>query len=92
LDGADPESDRVNLHKAIARQLKTTPKSIHFTEQFEVTARGSWKLLENKANWSLADALKFTFEKHGFFSGRDADAKCESIVESIKNANHGNVY
>jgi hypothetical protein len=87
LDGAEPESDRVNLQKAIARYLKKNPKSIHPTERFEVTARGSWKLLEKKANWSLADcrdALKFTFEKHGFFSERDADAKCESIVESIK--------
>ena len=87
LDGADRESDRVNLQRAIAKYLKKNPKSIHPAERFERTARESWKLLEKWANWSLADcrdALKFTFEKHGFFSEKAADAKCESIVESIK--------
>jgi hypothetical protein len=87
LDGADPESDKVNLHKAIAKHLKKNPRFISPMERFETTARGSWKLLESKASWSLADcrdALRFTFEKHGFFSEKDASARCESIVESIK--------
>ena len=87
LDGADWESDRVNLQKAIVKYLKKNPKVIDPTERFKLTARGSWKLLEKGANWSLADcrdALKFTFVKHGFFSEKDADEQCESIVESIK--------
>ena len=87
LDGTDPESDKVNLHNAIAKCLKKIPKTILATDRFEQTARGAWKLLEKITGWSLADcrdALKFTFKNYGYFSEKDAEAKCESIVESIK--------
>ena len=87
LDGTDPENDKINLHKAIAKCLKKDPKVIPPIERFEQTARESWKLWEKIANWSLADcrdALKYTLKNHGYFSEKDAEAKCESIVESIK--------
>lgn len=87
LDGVNPESDKVNLRKAITKHAKKHPKVIPPIERFELTASESWKLLEKIAEWSLTDyrdALKFTFERYGFFSENDAHAKCESIVESLK--------
>ena len=87
LDGADLESDKVNLRKAIAKHLKKNPKFISPMERFETAARGSWEILERNASWSLADcreALKFTFQNYGLFSEKDAYARCESIVEGIK--------
>lgn len=87
LDGTNPEREKLNLQRAIARHLNKNPKFIPPLERFEQTARDSWKLWEKITNWSLADcrdALKFTFENYGFFSEKDAETRCESIVEGIK--------
>ena len=84
LDGADPGSDKVNLHKAITRYVNTSPKFIPRIERFESTARGCWKLLAKEASWSLEDfgeALKVIFKKDG---ERDGDTRCERIIEDFQ--------
>jgi hypothetical protein len=84
LDGADPENDKVNLHRAIKRHLNRNPKSIPLMERFESTARGCWKLLENEASWSAArcrNILKFIFKK---YEEKDGDTRCERIIESCQ--------
>ena len=55
LDGANPESDKANLHKAIMKHLNRNPKSIAHIERFELAAMGCWKLLGKKTSWSLVD-------------------------------------
>jgi hypothetical protein len=87
LDGANRESDKVNLHTAIDKHVKKTPKSMPLMERFESTARGCWKLLEKEASWSVADcrdALKFNFKNYGLFSEKDADRRCESIIKGFQ--------
>ena len=84
LDGADPQSDKVNLQKAITEHLDRNPKSIPLVERFESTVRGCWKLLEKEASWSLADfgdALKVLFKK---YEEKDGDTRCERIIENCQ--------
>jgi hypothetical protein len=84
LDGADPESDKVNLHKAITKHLNRNPKSIPCIERFESATRGCWKLLGKQARWSLADfcdALKLVCENRVWFTEKDVDAICDRIIE-----------
>jgi hypothetical protein len=84
LDGADPEGDRVNLHKAITKHLNRNPKFISYTDRFESAARGCWKLLAKAASWSLVDfrdALKLNSKKDRWLTEKDVDAICERIIE-----------
>jgi hypothetical protein len=84
LDGADPESDRVNLHKAITKHLNRNPKSTSDKDRFESAARGCWKLLAKEASWSLADfrdALKLNYKKYRWLTEKDVDTRCERIIE-----------
>jgi hypothetical protein len=84
LDGADPESDKVNLHKAITRHFNRNPKFISDTDRFELAASGCWKLLGKEASWSLAgfgDALKVIFKK---YEEKDGDTRCERIIENCQ--------
>ena len=86
LDGANRESDKVNLHTAIDNHVKKSPKSIPLMERLESTARGCWKLLEKEASWSVADcrdALKFSFKNYGLLE-KDADTRCESIIKGFQ--------
>ena len=83
LDGADPESDKVNLHKAITKHLNRNPKSIPRIERFESAARGCWKLLGKAASWSLADfcdALKLYYMKYPWSTEKGADVVCERTI------------
>jgi hypothetical protein len=87
LDGADPESDKVNLHKAITKHLNRNSKFMFRIKRFESAARGCWKLLGKEASWSLADfrdALKFTFKTHELFSEKVVDTRCERIIEHFQ--------
>ena len=87
LDGADPESDKVNLHKAITRDLNRNPKSIPRLERFDLAASGCWKLLAEEASWSLADfhdALKLTYKKDPLLTKKDMDAICERMIENLQ--------
>jgi hypothetical protein len=80
LDGADPESDKVNLHKAITKHHNRNPKCISYTDRFESAARGCWKLLGKEASWSLADfgdSLKVIFQN-------SEDARCKRITEDFQ--------
>ena len=80
LDGADPESDKVNLHKAITKHLNRNSDLI--LNQFELAAIGCWKLLAKEASWSLADfrhALKLNY-KFGYMSEEYVDTNCERII------------
>ena len=82
LDIADPESDKVNLHKAITKHLDRNPKSIPLMERFEPAARGCWRLLEKEAGWSCADfgdALKVIFKQH-----HDGDRRCQRIIKDFQ--------
>jgi hypothetical protein len=82
LDGANLESDKVNLHNAIKKHLNSNPKSIPLVERFESTARGCWKLLKKEASWSLADCrntLKAIFKIY-----QDVDTRCERIIEDFQ--------
>jgi hypothetical protein len=86
LDGADLESDKVNLHKAITKHLNRSPKFIPRTDRFESAARGCWKLLRSEASWSLVDfrdALRLTY-KHRWLTQRAVDTICESITENVE--------
>jgi hypothetical protein len=86
LDGADPESDKVNLHKAITKHLNRNPKFIPPFKRFDSAARGCWKLLGKEASWSLADfrnALKLIHTKGGRYKKVDVDAICERIIEQV---------
>ena len=85
LDGADPESDGVNLRKAITKHLNRNPMFISYTDRFEWAARGCWKLLAKEASWSLADfrdALKFKHKGNLWLT--DVDARCERIVKHVQ--------
>jgi hypothetical protein len=89
LDGADPESDKVNLHKAITKHLNRNPKSISHTDRFKSATRGCWKLLGKAANWSLADfcdALKLAYKNDQWLTviATDADSICERIIEYVQ--------
>ena len=84
LDGADPESDKVNLHKAITKHLNRNPKFMSSIKRFELAARGCWKLLAKEASWSLAefrDALKLNYKKCRWLTEKGVDAICESTME-----------
>jgi hypothetical protein len=84
LDGADPESDKVNLHKAIRKHLNRNPKFILPSERFKSAAKGCWKLLGKEASWSLADfcdALKLTCKE---LTEKDVDAILEHDQMSYK--------
>jgi hypothetical protein len=84
LDGANPESDKVNLQEVITKYLNRNPKFIPPIKRFESTARGCWKLLEKEASWSLADfgdALKVIFKK---YDEKDGDTRCERIIEDLQ--------
>ena len=52
--GADRESDKVNLHKAIMKHLNRNSRFISKIDRFESAARGCWKLLAKDASWSSA--------------------------------------
>jgi hypothetical protein len=83
LDGADPESDKFDLRKAITNYLNRDPKFIPHTERLESAARGCWKLLGKEASWSLGDfrdALKLKYKKDGWLT----DAICERIIEPFQ--------
>jgi hypothetical protein len=83
LDGADPGTDKVNLHKAITKHLNRNPKFIPQIERFESAARGCWKLLRKEASWSpvdFRDALWLTY-KDEWLTEKDMDAICERIIE-----------
>jgi hypothetical protein len=87
LDGADPESDKVNLHKAITKHLNRNPKFISDTDRLESAARGCWTLLGKEASWTLADfrdALKLTLRNEASLTEKDGDAICERIVEDFQ--------
>ena len=87
LDGADPESDKVNLHKAITKHLNRNPKSIARLERFESAARGCWKLLGKEASWSLADfrdALKLNYKKDQWLTEKDVNARCQRIIKHFQ--------
>ena len=82
LDGADPKSDKINLHKAITGHFNSNCNSIPPIERFESTARGCWKLLEKEASWSLADfgdALKVIFKNY-----KGGDSRCKRIIEDFQ--------
>ena len=87
LDGADPESDKVNLHTAITKHLNKNPKFISYTDRFRSTARGCWKLMAKDASWSLAgfrDALKLTYKVDRWLTEEEVDAICERIIEPFQ--------
>ena len=87
LDGADPESDKVNLHKAITKYLNRNPKFISNADRFESAARGCWKLLAKEASWSLADfrdALKLNYKKDRWLTEKDVDARCQRIIKHFQ--------
>jgi hypothetical protein len=84
LDGADLESDRVNLHKAITKHINRNPKLMFRSERFKSAARGCWKLLAKEASWSLTDfrdALKSIFKNYHLLSEKVVDTRCEWIME-----------
>ena len=84
MDGPDPESDRVNLHKAITKNRNRNPKFISYTDRFESAARGCWKLLGTEASWSppdFCDALKLHYKKDQWLTEKGVDAMCERIIE-----------
>ena len=84
LDGADPESDKVNLHKAITKHLNRNPKFTSRIKRFESAVRGCWKLLGKEASWSIADchdALKCIFTK---YEEQDGDTRCERIIAQLQ--------
>ena len=86
LDGADSESDKVNLHKAITKHLNKNPEAILRIERFESAASGCWRLLAKEASWSLAefrDALRPNYKKCEYISERDVDTGCASIIEYL---------
>ena len=88
LDGADPESDKVNLHEAITKHLlDRNPNLISHSDRFELAARGCWKLLAKEASWSLADfrdALKLIFKKYDLFLEEEVEMRCERIMEHFQ--------
>ena len=87
LNGADPENDKVNLHRAITKHLDRDPKQIFRIYRFESAARGCWKLLAKKASWSLVDfrdAFNFNYKKEGWLEEEELDAKSEMIIEHIQ--------
>jgi hypothetical protein len=87
LDGADPESDKVNLHKAITKHVNRKPKLISHADQFKSAARRCWKLLGKEASWSLADFhdfLKLPFKEAGWFTEKKMDVMCERIIKPIQ--------
>jgi hypothetical protein len=87
LDGADPEIDKVNLHKAITKHLNRSPKFIPQIERFESAAKGCWKLLVKEAGWSLADfrdAFRLTYEKNRRFTENEVNARCERIIQHVR--------
>ena len=81
LDGADPESDKVNLHKAITKHLNRNPKSIPHIERFESAVRGGcWRK-------KLAGLLQTSAMPSRLFSRtvkRDGDTRCGRIIESYQ--------
>ena len=87
MDGADPESDEVNLQEAITKHLNRNPKFIPHDERFESAVRGCWKLLGKEASWSLADfrdALKLNYKKDRWLRlDNDMDATCERIIKQV---------
>jgi hypothetical protein len=86
LDGADLESDKINLHKAITKHLNRNPKFLFRIKRFESAARGCWKLLGKEASWSLVDfrdALKLNCKKDGWLTEEGVDAICESVIEQV---------
>ena len=86
LDGADPERDKVNLHKAITKHLNRNPKSIARIVRFNSAAMGCWKLLAKEASWSLADfrdALKLNSKGLGS-TNEHVDAMCERTMEHFQ--------
>ena len=87
LDGADRESDKVNLHEAIMKHVNRNPKFILQTDRFESAARGCWKLLAKEANWSLADfrdVYKFIVKKYHLFPEEVVDTGCQRIIEHFQ--------
>ena len=84
LNGADPESDKVNLQDVISKYLDRNLKVIPLMERFETAARGCWKLFQKEAGWSLADfgdALKVIFKK---YDEEDGDTRYERIIENCQ--------
>ena len=87
LDGADPESDKVNLHKAIAKHLNRNPEFMSCPKRFESAARGCWKLFAKEASWSLADfrdTLKLTYKIDRWLTEEEVVAICERIIEPFQ--------
>jgi hypothetical protein len=87
LDGANPESDKVNLHNAITKHLERNPSVMSCPQRFESAARGCWKLLAKEASWSFADfrdALKLNYKKFGYFTWNGLDTICERIIEPFQ--------
>ena len=87
LDGADPESDKVNLQKAITKHLNRDTKWMSSVSRVELAASGCWKLLAKEASWSLADfrdALKLPYKKYRFLTEENVDARCERIIEAFQ--------
>jgi hypothetical protein len=84
LDGADPESDKVNLRNAVTKHLNRKPRYFMYDERFNWAAGACWKLLGKEAGWSFEDfrdALKLTCKKADWLSERAADPICERIIE-----------
>jgi hypothetical protein len=87
LDGADPENDKADLHKAITRHLNRNPKFMSSINRFELAARGCWKLLAKEASWSLADfrdALKLNYKKYRWLTEKGVDAICGRTMEHVQ--------
>jgi hypothetical protein len=80
LDGADPDSDKVNLHKAIAKHLNRNAKLMRFNKRFELAEKECWKLLAKEASWSLADFRDVLEQKAEWFTEKDVD---ERIIEQV---------
>jgi hypothetical protein len=87
LDGADAESDKVNLHKAITKHLNRNLKLMLPINRFESAARGCWRLLGKEASWSFADfrdALKLDYKKNGWLTKNGVDAMRKRIIERVQ--------
>jgi hypothetical protein len=86
LDGADPESDKVNLHKVITKNFNRSITFVRCSMRFEAAARGCWKLLGKEASWSLADfrdALKLDYQGVQWLTEKDANAICKGFIEQV---------
>jgi hypothetical protein len=82
----NPESEN-DLRRAISMHIKRDTKNTPPIDRFAMTAKRFLEFMESSAGWSISDcrnAFKATLMEDAFFSDRDAEVRCESILGNIK--------